>query len=1617
MSVIRYYLVVFLAIVGLLGWSSEDTPSLSTTANSIKLGMLSADFSEPFIPTTAGADDEILAQVLSRYQSDPRLKSQKVDLLETFLDEHPDDPWAPSIRVNLGLYYHQGGRFSRALKNLKQGWHDLKDSEDPRLKSLGEHSLGEYAQSLAHLGRIEDLEPLLESVKGRSFSGSSTELIAASREGLHMMKTSPDYSFWCGPAALKRIAKRQASWNEDTLDILKKCTSTSRGTSLLQNRDLSRKIGLNYQIAYRESDSEILTPAVVHWKAGHFGALFASDNEGFFSVEDDTAGLGREVTHMTPEALEEESSGYFLVRTGPLPSGWRPVSDEEGQKIWGRGYTGFQKQSGATGGDDSSVPGGPGDCPPESPGMTSWSAHTMLVSLSLKDTPVGLSPAAFSVPFTVTYSQREINQPSVFDYSNLGPKWTTNWTSFLTDDRTSTGQIVHYKSGGGSEEFRFATSGATVSEPGAFSLNVLEEIPDGFRLTSPDGSSQEFQTQIGTRYHLTKVVDPQGNTVTLEYDSSNRLNVIRDAVGREMTLSYELSGDPLKITKVTDPFGRSATFSYTADGHLESATDTIGLVSSYEYGQNDFIKFLTTPYGTTSFTYGDVNTNSSLGFKRYLEIVDTEGRKSRLESDDNVPQPILPAPQGMPLENYYLEYRNSFFWEPQQLDEIPVYAKATMYHFMHGVDNGYNLSRVLESVKKPLQNRVWYAYDRNAHPRIFTGAGRKLPTHIGRVLSDGSTQLTKHQYNDLGNVTQTTDPAGRVFVYTYDPNQIDLTSLSTGGQTLFLATYDNNHNIAFLTDASGGTSSFSYNTRGQITSATNALGETTEYSYTPTGNLSSIEAPLQKITTFSYDNAERLRSATDSEGYTALVDYDDLDRPLSITYPDGTTDTLTYSNLDLVATKDRLDHQTQMGHDLLRRLTSITDANGGVTQLTYGLEDSPNALIDPNGNTTGFAFDIQQRMIAKQYPGGAAQTVDYESCSGRVARVTDALGHSKSYKYFLDNQLKNIQYSGGTPSVSFANDTFLPRPLSMTDGQGTTAMSYGPVGSPGANKVTGISGPFGDEATMTYDIAGRLAVQNVNGLDQSVSFDPLWRPTSVTNALDTFTMTYLGKTGQMTSIGSIQGPSSQYSYASNVGDRRLIQIKNLRNNGGALSQFDYSHDAIGQIKQLVQTFGASDGGGGGGDDDDDDDDDDHCDQPCCHDGKCCHNHNCCKKKCCKGKGKCGKDRCKEKHGKGKGHGEDDWRHERKHAAWQINQVLENVWGWCLDDDDDNEPTPPPTTTGTSETLTFDYDNLSQLVGVNRNETPLATYDFDPAGNLQSLTINGTTTTFTHNSLNQPTSPEVNVFDPKGQTTDQEGRTFEWDDQGQVTAIVQSGQRSEFGYDGLGRRTKITELVDGVVVSKKLYWWLGGRIVCERDGLQPDFPITKRYFGQGVLQGTTKLFYTFDHLGSVRALLDAGGNVVADYRYSTYGERTKESGDLDSDFGYAGLFHHEASGLDLATYRLYDAKQRRWISRDPLGESVDYNLYRYANNNPINLRDPSGLDPCGGDDQWIPRDVWISKSKNSGPSHADPHQPNSGCAGATNCHTGSVGPDPNPTDGEKTIQPRLHNSSKLESRSN
>jgi RHS repeat-associated protein len=105
------------------------------------------------------------------------------------------------------------------------------------------------------------------------------------------------------------------------------------------------------------------------------------------------------------------------------------------------------------------------------------------------------------------------------------------------------------------------------------------------------------------------------------------------------------------------------------------------------------------------------------------------------------------------------------------------------------------------------------------------------------------------------------------------------------------------------------------------------------------------------------------------------------------------------------------------------------------------------------------------------------------------------------------------------------------------------------------------------------------------------------------------------------------------------------------------------------------------------------------------------------------------------------------------------------------------------------------------------------------------------------------------------------------------------------------------------------------------------------------------YYSRDHLGSICEMTDSGGNVRTQYSYDPFGRRTRMAGDIDGDFGYAGMLWTSEASFNLTRYRAYDVSLGRWISRDPLNNAEleeGHNLYCYVHNDPVNLLDPLGL---------------------------------------------------------------------------
>ncbi|HEY1052757.1 MAG TPA: RHS repeat-associated core domain-containing protein [Prosthecobacter sp.] len=1347
---------------------------------------------------------------------------------------NPTSPWRVSVLTNLGLLNFDAGYFSQALADWTQAWNIGKTA--PEAHPIVTRALAEALKMNCRVGRVAEAKALLAELGDRPLSGLNATMIDVSRKAVVQMETMPKDCFKCGPFALSSILAHDKKHTSATMNVVTEFPTTAQGTSLAQVKELANtQLGMEMQAAKRlTAQAPILFPAVINWKLNHYGALLNKDEDRYL-MADPTFGTSQWIG---ADAINQESSGYFLVPAGPLPEGWAAVDDAEAATIWGRGDCAVGDGNG-TGKNDPKKGGKGGGC-----GMAGWSIHHSLASLNIEDIPLFYDPPAGPlVRFRVNYSQLEQNQPTTINFSNLGALWNLSWVSYLTFDSAN----ARARMGEGGTELYTNFNGATgtYSPDQSSHARLVRVAADNYERRQSDGSKMVFNLPDGTgRLFATQIVDAQGNALTLAYDANFRLASLTDAVGQVTMLTHgsDTPGDArfYLVTKVTDPFGRFATLAYDASNRLTSVTDQIGITSLFTYTASNLVHTLTTPYGTTTFDCGNA-TIAGKGVVSHVQVTEPDGSQQRVESCQYSTTPASDAavPTGMPLLNQYLNYRNSYYWDAKAMLVAPGdYTKANITHFLHL--NASNIkANVPESEKNALESRVWYFYhNQNLNGSIYTNEGMGAhPTHIGRVMDDGSTQLYQYEYNDLGNMTKSIDPLGRTVVYNYAANGIDLLTVKRvkpGGAEELLATFSwtGQHQPATITKPSGETLSFTYNARGQATSATNARGDTSTYVYNALGQLTSADGPLPGTgdqCTFTYDAEGRVNTMT-RDSYTIDMDHDALNRPTRVTYPDGSYEQVTYTHLDPTQVRDRAGRITTFAYNPVQQLISITDPLSRTVRLEWCTCGSLRRMIDAMGRITSWDEDLQGRTISKSFSNHTKETYVYEATNSRLAKITDGRGQSKAFAYHLDDSVATLGYRNTyepTPGTSYVYDPVYPRLVSMTDGQGVTTYTYGAVTAPtGANQLKEVKTLWdGVTVAYAYDKLGRVESRSVNGVAQSFARDAGGRTTSLTNSLGTFGFTFDGATRRVTGISLPNGQSVVASYFGTTGHRRLQQVRNVQPNAATLSQFDLTYNLGGEISSWAQQSGAS----------------------------------------------------------------------------------------------------------PAQNYNLGYDAARQLTSMNAPGRDFGfTYDF--AGNLKTKTLNGSTTSFSHNVLNelQSASPALG-----------EDKAYVWDGENRLAGIGYTGTSrfTRFKYDGVGRCVEISEHDGFSVTSVKRFVWSRLERVEERDG---SGNVTRRFFPQGEQIGGASYYYSFDHLGSVREMTDSTGAVRARYDYDPYGVRTKVAGDLEAAKGFTGHYYHAPSGLHLTMYRAYDGKTGRWLSRDPLGENAGLNLYAYVRNGPVNAVDPLGM---------------------------------------------------------------------------
>ena len=533
-------------------------------------------------------------------------------------------------------------------------------------------------------GDAKTLRDLVVENENRPYHGALEGKLLRARQAVWLLDHTGAQNIVCGPRALNAVLDSQ---NIDFDPIrLDKVTGDYIATGLPMTEvvNFAAKMGWPAHIVRRiDPAAPIPTPSVLHAKEGHYALLQVDDSGGQYFLEDRGLGFAGWVSR---EAVDQMSSGSFVVAKGVLPRGYAMLHAKEGARLFGRDGahgTGETDQSS----DDPSTTGCGG-----ASGMARYTLLPQLAAVRLMDTLLGYSPPfGPDVSFTLTYNELDSRSPESPPHANMGRLWTLNWVAWIEPPSGTlvNGSQLRLHRGSGGTRVLLYDAGKRQFGPHDRHFTTAKKLSSsGYEVLFPDGSREVYDlpnnpTNVALIY-MTRRYDPQGNLLTFDYDSRLRLTKVTDATGQQTTLLYEQPSDELKITRVRDPFGREASLAYNTAGELLSVTDVIGLPSSFTYSiKGTAIEKLRTPYGDTRFT----RTVGGSSWNRTVEVTDPKGDKKRVqyvEPGDQV-LTINPPPRnflvgGEPVEFFAedsrLQYRNSYYWTKIAMATAPGDVKA-----------------------------------------------------------------------------------------------------------------------------------------------------------------------------------------------------------------------------------------------------------------------------------------------------------------------------------------------------------------------------------------------------------------------------------------------------------------------------------------------------------------------------------------------------------------------------------------------------------------------------------------------------------------------------------------------------------------------------------------------------------------------------------------------------------------------------------------------------------------------------------------------------------------------------------------------------------------------------
>jgi RHS repeat-associated protein len=707
--------------------------------------------------------------------------------------------------------------------------------------------------------------------------------------------------------------------------------------------------------------------------------------------------------------------------------------------------------------------------------------------------------------------------------------------------------------------------------------------------------------------------------------------------------------------------------------------------------------------------------------------------------------------------------------------------------------------------------------------------------------------------------------------------------------------------------------------------------------YDPHGRLQYATDLRNGTTTYTYYNDDRPHTiTTPSPGFGGsaqiteyIYDYDGLNARTTQVLPDASEVVSEYwPTGELKKTSGSQTYTVDYAYDPQGRMKTLTTTGAA----------GPSVTTWVYSGTTG-------RLAEKLYDDNKGPSYSY-TAGGRLETRTWERGITTTYGYDNAGDLETIDYSDGTPDVTYGRNR-LGQIASITDGAGNRTLTTSEDGRPLTESYT--SGTFiGVSTTYGYDSLKRRSAHTLvigsGTIGVGYTYDGVSRLQTVTSGSDVATYSYLPNSSLTGGITQTHGSTTVLTGTRTYDNLNRLRTISTVSGTSVVSSFTYGYNDLNQRMSAELQDGTKWAYG--------------------YDGK-------------------GQVTTAAR----------SWADESPVAGQQYGYQFDGIGNRT-------------STTVNGRSATYTPNELNQY---EEREVPGAIDIIGSATAAATVSVNGGTAArkgdYFYKTLSidngtqaqypevevmavlnnsgtngedligeqsghvyLPKTPEMYTYDDDGNLTGDGQWTYSWDGENRLVVMEslsgapsESKKKLEFSYDGQSRR-----------IGKKVFTWSGSayalsvetKFIYDGWNLMAETnssnTVQRSYLwgndlsgtpqgagGAGGLlaieEGAERFLPAYDGNGNVMEVVKSSDQSSAgSYIYGAFGEAIRtDEGEVTNLFRFSTQYHDIESGLAYYGYRYYNPEMGRWSSRDPIEEVGGLNLYGFVGNDALSFVDVLG----------------------------------------------------------------------------